>query len=74
MKKMLIIGLIFMLCGCAATIRESEFFKHDTVYNDWSHLGFSWTGYCNIDQNDVKKSKERHWWGITKEYKPESKK
>lgn len=74
MKKLLVIALVLMLCGCGAAIRESEFFKHDSVYNDWSHLGFSWTGYRNIDQSDVKKSKERNWWGITKEYKPELKK
>ncbi len=73
-KKLLITGLIFMLCGCCAAVRESELFKHDSVYNDWSHLGFSWAGYRNIDQNDVKKSQERNWWGITKEYKPATKK
>jgi hypothetical protein len=74
MKKVVIIGLIIMLCGCCATIKESEFFKHDSVYNDFSHWGFSWIGYRTIDQNDVMKSKERNWWGITKEYKPEAKK
>jgi hypothetical protein len=73
MKRLLIIGLVLILCGCCSAIRESEFFKHDSVYNDWSHLGFSWIGYRNIDQNDVIKSKERNWWGITKEYKGEQK-
>ena len=74
MKKLLIAGMVIMLCGCCATIKESEFFKHDSVYKDWSHLGFSWIGYRSIDQNDVNKSKARNWWGITKPYYPDSKK
>jgi len=75
MKKLLIAWVIIMLCGCCgATIKESEFFKHDSVYKDWSHLGFSWIGYRNIDQYDVNKSKARNWWGITKPYYPDSKK
>ncbi|MEI7637750.1 MAG: hypothetical protein WCJ37_10625 [Syntrophus sp. (in: bacteria)] len=74
MKKLLIAGLVIMLCGCCGAIKESEFFKHDSVYKDWSHLGFSWIGYRSIDQNDVDKSKARTWWGITKPYYPDSKK
>ncbi len=73
-KKLLIAGMIVMLCGCGAAIKESEFFKHDSVYNDWSHMGFSLIGYRNIDQDDVNKSKSRNWWGITKPYYPDSKK
>ncbi len=74
MKKLLIAGMVIMLCGCGAAIKESEFFKHDSVYNDFSHWGFSWIGYRSIDQNDVNKSKARNWWGITKPYYPDSKK
>jgi len=70
LKKMVLIGMILLLCGCAAAIKESELFKHDSVYQDFGHLWFSALGYRNIDQQDATKSREYHWWGIPKYYPP----
>ena len=70
MKKIILIGMIFMLAGCASAIRQSEFFQHDTVYKDLGHLWFSSVGFASIDMNDVKMSQENKWWGITRYYPP----
>lgn len=70
MKKIILIGMIFMLAGCCSSIRQSEFFQHDTVYSDMHHLWFSSVGYASIDKTDVKLSHDRKWWGITKPYPP----
>jgi len=69
-KKLLVIFMIVMLSGCAATIKESEFFQHDSVYADLGHMWFSFIGYRDVDQRDVNKSREGKWWGITKIYYP----
>jgi hypothetical protein len=55
------------LFGCGTAARESGFYKHDSMYEDWYHLWFSWGGYKNITTKDVKESKADNWWGIPEE-------
>lgn len=58
--------LIFMglfLAGCGAA-RQSEFWQHDTMYKNWSHLGYSWYGYKNPTLETGIQSQEQKWWGI----------
>ncbi len=62
--------MVFMLLGCTAAIKESELFDHDSVYQDFGHLWFSWYGHKSIDADDVKNSRADKWWGITKTYPP----
>jgi len=71
MKKLLVIIVILMISGCA-TIKESEFFEHNSVYADLGHLWFSCLGYRDVDQKDVNKSRAGGWWGITKTYYPQT--
>ncbi|HOF04208.1 MAG TPA: hypothetical protein PK175_03995 [Syntrophales bacterium] len=73
-KKLLAIIMVIMLSGCFAAIKESEWGKHDSVYQDLGHLWFSWIGYRDVDQRDVEKSTSRGWWGIPKPYYPDTKK
>jgi len=37
---------------------------HSSHYKTWSHLGFSWYGYRNVNDKDLKKSDQEKWWGI----------
>ena len=70
MKKILLIALFcFLLSACGQAARDSGFYKHDSVYQDWDHLWFSWTGYKHVTAKDAKESKAENWWGIPEEYK-----
>lgn len=65
MKRLiLLLVAIAFFAGCAAAER-SEFFLHDTMYRDGGHLWYSWHKYKTTDQDDMKKSQERNWWGET---------
>lgn len=60
---MVVAGLF--LSGCGQLAKESEFWDHQSMYKDWSHLYFSMGGYKNCDPADASKSKDDGWWGIT---------
>ena len=65
MKKLfllVLVGLFFSGCGTAA--KESEFWKHDTMYKNWDHLKFSLYGYKHPKAETLKKTQEQGWWGI----------
>ena len=65
MKKLALLFLAgLFLTGCGASARQSEFWKHDTMYKNWDHMKFSWFGYKNPGQESAKKSSEERWWGI----------
>lgn len=61
MKKLVLllvsVALILSL-GCTA-----EWYKHDTIYKTNDHMFFSWWGYNNPDEMDLKQSTEEGWWG-----------
>jgi hypothetical protein len=62
-RSVLLILAIFMLAGCSSFSR-SEFLQHESMYKNWDHMKFSWFGYRNPSEEDVKKSIEQEWWGI----------
>lgn len=67
MKRILLATiLILFLAGCGQAARESGFYKHDSMYQDWSHLWFSWTGHKDPTPKDARLSEARGWWGIEK--------
>jgi hypothetical protein len=66
MKKLIVLILLaIMIAGCSP-----EFYKHDSIFKDWSHWGFSWWGYNNPDAEDARNSAENGWWGSEIPYIP----
>ena len=66
MKKVIFLLIIaFFLAGCTA-----EWYKHDSVYKTNDHMTFSWWGYNNPDNDDLKKSQKEGWWGEEIPYIP----
>ena len=71
MKKLLALLFLGMfLMGCGAAARQSEFYQHSTMYQNWDHLKYSWTGYKNPTAETGKKSQDQGWWGIEVPYIP----
>ena len=65
MKKLfllILMGLLFSGCGPAA--QKSEFWQHDSMYKNWEHTKYSWSGYKNPTPEKGEKSEEQNWWGI----------
>jgi len=63
MKRLLLIAMLgFFLSGCGAAARDSEFWKHPSMYKDWDHMKYSMGQDCSADM--TKKSKEKGWWGL----------
>lgn len=46
------------------------FLEHDSSYQSWDHIKFSWAGYKNVTAEDAKKSQEQNWWGEKMPYIP----
>jgi hypothetical protein len=68
MKRWLAVLLVALFfSGCGAAARESEYYKHGTLYKSWDHLKFSTCGYWKPTAKDVQKSREQEWWGKTVE-------
>ena len=65
MKRILVVLLLSLfLMGCGGSLKESEFFEHDSHYKNFDHLLFSWFGYRSPSMDDVTKSADDQWWGI----------
>ena len=62
-KLFLIMFMVMLLVGCGTAAKESEFWQHDTMYKNWDHLRYSWSGYKNPTQGTGDKSQEQDWWG-----------
>ena len=54
--------------GCAS-MKQSEFWQHPTVYAGWEHQKFSTWGYRNPDMYDHFNSQYGEWWGYEVEIK-----
>jgi len=63
-KLAVVLIFLFVMMGCGTTAKKSEFFQHDTMYKNWDHLKFSWSGYKAPTAKDVENSKAQNWWGI----------
>jgi hypothetical protein len=69
MKRLFLIGIIgLFFSGCGASAKESEFWKHPSLYKDWDHMKYS-QGQDRSPQM-TKESKEDGWWGITQYESP----
>ena len=65
-KIFLLLVIAFFLAGCTA-----EWYNHDTVYKTNDHMLFSWWGYDNPSDEDLKNQKEQGgWWGDEVPYIP----
>lgn len=64
-RGIVLLAVVIMIAGCGQLARESEFWDHRSMYQDWGHLYFSMGGYRNCDAEDVLKSTRDGWWGIT---------
>jgi hypothetical protein len=64
MKKMLAL-LVVSACvaGCGAAAKKSELWEHDTIYKNWDHMKFSWSGHKEVSLEEAKKSVAEGWWG-----------
>jgi hypothetical protein len=69
MKKLAILVFLGMFCagiyGCG-----SGFMAHNSSWQSWDHLKFSWSGYRNVTADDAKKAQEQGWWGEKIPYIP----
>ena len=59
-KFAMVIIFLFVMMGCGGT---GDWRQHDTMYKNWDHLKFSWTGYTSPTMKDVEKSSSQNWWG-----------
>jgi len=64
MKVLLLAMAVLFLVGCGATVRNSEFYDHQTHYKSFDHLRFSWWGHKDVTKEDVKNSTDENWWGL----------
>jgi uncharacterized protein YcfL len=70
MKKLLLFVIASMfLFGCAS-LKESEYAKHDTLYASPSHYAYSVWGYKSPDAKWQKLSDQQNWWGTEIPYIP----
>ena len=71
MKKLFLLLLLgLFLYGCGAAGKESEFWKHDSIYKNWAHMKYSLWGYKNPTKETGKQSTAEDWWGIEVPYIP----
>jgi uncharacterized lipoprotein YajG len=72
MKKLVLLVLLgAFLAGCGQPAARSEFWQHRTMYSSWDHMKFSWSGYTEPTQEDVRLAQEQGWWGIEVPHVPE---
>ncbi len=64
MKKLLALLVVSVcLAGCGTAAKKSELWEHDTIYKNWDHLSFSWSGHEEVSQQEANKSVAEGWWG-----------
>ena len=69
MKKLAILVFLGIFCaglyGCS-----KEYLAHNSSWQSWDHMIFSWYGYQKVTAQDAKKSQEQGWWGEKIPYIP----
>jgi hypothetical protein len=71
MKKLVVLGLLTLfIISCGQSATRSEYWQHDSMYKNNSHMWFSWFGHRNVNSEDVQKSQEQGWWGTEVPYVP----
>jgi outer membrane lipoprotein-sorting protein len=72
MKKLALLVLLgVFLAGCGQQAARSEFWQHQTMYSSWDHMKFSWSGFTEPTEEDVRLAQEQGWWGIEVPHVPE---
>jgi len=70
MKKLLLFVIVSMfLFGCAS-LKDSEYMKHDTLYASTEHMSYSIWGYKSPDAKWQNLSDKQDWWGTEIPYIP----
>ena len=64
-KLLLLVVLVAFLGACGTAAEQSEFWKHDTMYKNYDHLKYSWSGYQDCGSEYTKATKAQSWWGET---------
>jgi hypothetical protein len=64
MKRLLCAAVLgLFLAGCGSAAKDSEFWKHSSMYTSWDHMKYSINPEsCGPDT--TKKAKEEGWWGV----------
>lgn len=63
-KRLFLIGIVgLFLSGCGTSAKESEFWKHPSMYKDWDHMKFSMAQECTPEM--TKESTQGAWWGVS---------
>lgn len=65
MKKLLLLVVLVAFLGACAGADSSEFWKHDTMYKNYDHLKYSWSGYRDCGPEFTKATQNQNWWGET---------
>ncbi len=68
-RLILLLFVSLLLLGCAS-IQQSEFWKHDSVYATNAHMAYSFWGHRNPNADAQKMSEEQGWWGTAVPYVP----
>lgn len=70
MKRLLFLLMVAAFLSGCASLRESEFWKHDTMFASGAHMSYSLWGYKNPSDKWQKLSEEQGWWGVKVPYVP----
>lgn len=69
MKRLFLVAIIgLFLSGCGTAAKESEFWKHPSLYKDWDHMKYSLGE--NRSPEMTKETKEHGWWGLPQQEAP----
>lgn len=64
MKRLFCVAMMgLFLAGCGGAAKESEFWKHPSLYTSWDHMKYSMNPE-NCTPEMTKKSQQEKWWGI----------
>jgi hypothetical protein len=69
-RALLLILAVLFISGCGAAVTQSEFRQHDTVWKNWDHAEFSWSGYKNPTAETYSESQSQGWRGEAIPYIP----
>ena len=68
-RLLLLLSAGMFLFGCAS-LSETGFWEHDSMFKNNDHMRFSLFGYKNPTAETQKKSEEEGWWGTKVPYIP----
>lgn len=64
MKRVICVGIMgLFLAGCGVAAKDSEFWKHESMYTSWNHMRYS-VNPESCAPDITKKSQQERWWGL----------